>query len=197
MPQSKRGGARVGAGRKPLQDKPFETLINARVSQQQKQRFTELGGAQWLRQCLEKAPELGLMAVQARTHVKVPMTQTTVQAGFPSPAEDYQTDTVDFNEMLIHHQASTFVLRASGESMNRAGIMSGDLLVIDRSRTPKNGDIVIMQINNEFTVKRLVKTAQSLYLKAESDNPIYEDIYPNETDEWLTFGVLTHIIKSI
>ena len=77
-----------------------------------------------------------------------------------------------------------------------AGIHPGDLLVVDRSREPKNQDIVIMQINNEFTVKRLIKEKETIYLKAENTSKLYADIYPDECDTWLTFGVVTHVIKS-
>ena len=197
------GGHRAGAGRKPIEDKAFEKMLNIRVSTQQKATFTELGGAKWLRETLEeKTTESvavtlpGFMSVKAQTQASVPYANYSVQAGFPSPAEDYIDKSVDFNELLIANEPATFVLRAAGESMIDAGIHPGDLLVVDRSRTPKNQDIVIMQINNEFTVKRLIKEKETIYLKAENASKLYADIYPDECDVWQTFGVVTHVIKS-
>lgn len=197
------GGARAGAGRKPMQDKAFEKMLNIRVNARQKDVFNELGGAKWLREALdEKTAQTesieipGLMGVKAQTKASIPFANYSVQAGFPSPAEDYIDKSVDFNELLIANEPATFVLRAAGESMIDAGIHPGDLLVVDRSREPKNQDIVIMQINNEFTVKRLIKEKETIYLKAENASKLYADIYPDECDEWLTFGVVTHVIKS-
>ena len=196
------GGTRIGAGRKPTEDKAFEKMLNIRVSIRQKEAFNELGGAKWLRETLDEtrsASEItlpGLMGVKAQSKASIPFANYSVQAGFPSPAEDYIDKSVDFNELLIANEPATFVLRAAGESMIDAGIHPGDLLVVDRSRTPKNQDIVIMQINNEFTVKRLIKEKETIYLKAENASKLYSDIYPDECDVWQTFGVVTHVIKS-
>lgn len=196
------GGTRIGAGRKPTEDKAFEKMLNIRVSVRQKEAFNELGGAKWLRETLDEtrsASEItlpGLMGVKVQSKASIPFANYSVQAGFPSPAEDYIDKSVDFNELLIANEPATFVLRAAGESMIDAGIHPGDLLVVDRSRTPKNQDIVIMQINNEFTVKRLIKEKETIYLKAENASKLYSDIYPDECDVWQTFGVVTHVIKS-
>lgn len=197
------GGHRIGAGRKPIQSEAFEKMLNIRVSARQKDTFMELGGAKWLRETLEEKTKEdspiavpGLMGVKVQTHASIPYANYSVQAGFPSPAEDYIDKSVDFNELLIANEPATFVLRAAGESMIDAGIHPGDLLVVDRSREPKNQDIVIMQINNEFTVKRLIKEKETIYLKAENTSKLYADIYPDECDTWLTFGVVTHVIKS-
>ena len=196
------GGTRIGAGRKPTEDKAFEKMLNIRVSVRQKEAFNELGGAKWLRETLDEtrsASEItlpGLMSVKAQSKASIPFANYSVQAGFPSPAEDYIDKSVDFNELLIANEPATFVLRAAGESMIDAGIHPGDLLVVDRSRMPKNQDIVIMQINNEFTVKRLIKEKETIYLKAENASKLYSDIYPDECDVWQTFGVVTHVIKS-
>lgn len=77
-----------------------------------------------------------------------------VQAGFPSPAESYVDNALDLNQFLVPNPPSTFFVRVSGDSMNKAGLDDGDLLIVDRSLSPKNNDIVIMRINDEFTVKR-------------------------------------------
>ncbi len=197
------GGARTGAGRKAMLDRAMDQTINVRVSAEQKSIFTQKGGARWLRDALTpevpdeesiRLPEA--ISVLARSHIAIPMADYTVQAGFPSPAEDYIDKSIDFNELLIKNEPATFVLKAAGESMIDAGIAPGDLLVVDRSRTPKNQDIVIMLINNEYTVKRLIKENGTMYLRAENSTKTYADIYPQEGDTWITFGVVNHVIKS-
>ena len=80
--------------------------------------------------------------------------------------------------------------------MDLAGMDEGDLLVVGRSPEPKNGDIVIMSINNEFTVKRYVKDDKGLRLLPESSNPIYKPILPKDYDEWRFIGVVKYTIKS-
>ena len=99
----------------------------------------------------------GLTPIHPTTHAAVPLAFSEVQAGFPSPAEGYVEKAIDFNEMLEGTHPATFAIRARGESMTEAGISDGDLLVVDRSRRPRAGDIVVMQINNEFTVKRFME----------------------------------------
>ena len=126
----------------------------------------------------------------------MPLFEYSVQAGFPSPAESYK-ETIDFNELLVDNDAATFVLRVSGQSMIDAGLSEDDLIVVDRSRNPKNGDIVVMQIDNDYTVKRFVRTPAGFYLKAENSSGQYPDIYPQEGQEWQLFGVVNFVIKSV
>jgi len=88
-------------------------------------------------------------------HARIPLSLTSVQAGFPSPAADYAEDGLDFNELLIHRKAATYCLKVTGDSMTGAGIFPGDILVVDRSIPPANGDIAVAAVNGEFTVKRI------------------------------------------
>ena len=81
-----------------------------------------------------------------KKQILTPVFLDSVSAGFPSPATDYMENKLDLNEYLIKHPASTFIVKASGPSMTDAGILSGDLLIVDRSITPKNQDIVIASI---------------------------------------------------
>ena len=76
-----------------------------------------------------------------------------VSAGFPSPAQDYVEQTLDLNELCIKRPAATFFVRIEGDSIIEAGIMSNDILIVDRSVRPAHGDIVVAQVNSEFTVK--------------------------------------------
>ena len=79
----------------------------------------------------------------------------SVVAGFPSPAEQYLEPPLDLNELLVKRPAATFFVRVEGDSMIGAGIRDKDLLVVDRSLTPANGDIIIAAVDGEFTVKTL------------------------------------------
>ena len=79
----------------------------------------------------------------------------SIKAGFPSPADDYLQDRLDFNRDLIRHPETTFYGRVSGDSMMDAGINDGDIAVIDKSIEASDGDIVVGYVNNEFTIKFL------------------------------------------
>jgi len=117
-----------------------------------------------------------------------------VSAGFPSPSEGYTEESLDLNEHLIQHPASTFFVRASGDSMIDAGIYSGDILIVDRSLTPVNGSIIIAMLNGEFTVKRFEQTEVLPVLRPENEN--FKSIEISEEDEFMVWGVVTSSIRS-
>ena len=79
----------------------------------------------------------------------------SVVAGFPSPAEQHLEPPLDLNALLVKRPAATYFVRVEGDSMIGAGIHDKDLLVVDRSLTPANGDIIIAAVGGEFTVKTL------------------------------------------
>lgn len=121
-----------------------------------------------------------------------PLYSSRVQAGFPSPADDYIEAHLDLNEHLIKHPAATFFVKAEGDSMIGAHIQSGDLLIVDRSLTPSHGKIVIAAIQGELTVKRLYQQKGKVQLIPE--NPNYPIIDISENSELVIWGVVTHII---
>lgn len=123
---------------------------------------------------------------------KLPLYSSSVPAGFPSPADDYIEMHLDLNEYLIKHQASTFLVRASGDSMTVAGIHSGDLLIVDRSLPPVHGKIVIAAINGELTVKRL--SLQEGRVQLLPANERYRPIDISEELELVIWGVVTFVI---
>ncbi|MCX8494006.1 MAG: translesion error-prone DNA polymerase V autoproteolytic subunit [Chthoniobacterales bacterium] len=92
-----------------------------------------------------------------RLSLKLPLVSASVEAGFPSPADDHMERGIDLNEELIRNPAATFLIRVQGESMRDAGIHSGDTLIVDKSVTPYDRQIVVAMIDGEFTVKRLRK----------------------------------------
>jgi len=131
----------------------------------------------------------------AKGGLKIPLYSSPVQAGFPSPAEDYVEDGIDLNEFLIRHPAATFMVRAKGDSMTGAGIHSGDLLIVDRSIEPATGCIVVAAVAGEFTVKRFSRRGEEIALLPE--NPAFEPITFAEGEELQIFGVVTAIIRSL
>jgi DNA polymerase V len=124
--------------------------------------------------------------------LSLPLFSSRVQAGFPSPADDHLETTLDLNQHLIQHPAATFFVRASGESMINAGINNEDILVVDRSLDPKDGDIIIAALNGELTVKRLQIRGKNVTLKPE--NPEYPFIEVTEDVDFLIWGVVTSVV---
>ncbi len=124
--------------------------------------------------------------------IPVPAFTSSVQAGFPSPAEDYIEKQLDINELVIQHPAATFFVRVEGESMRDANIHTGDILVVDRSVEPGNGKIVIAVIDGEFTVKRFVMDAEGAYLVPE--NPEFPTLKIEEGSDFQVWGVVTFVI---
>lgn len=97
--------------------------------------------------------KLTMYSADLSSELSLPFADQGVRAGFPSPAQDYMTDSIDLNRELIRHPATTFYARASGDSMKDCGIDDGDLLVIDKALEPQDGDIVVAFIDGEFTLK--------------------------------------------
>lgn len=117
-----------------------------------------------------------------------------VSAGFPSPAEDHMDIGLDLNEYLVKHPSATFYIYAKGNSMIDAGIYDGDIMVVDRSLEAKSSDVVIAIINGEFTVKRIFKKNDSIYLNPA--NKEYHSILVTEDMEFEIWGVVAHTIHS-
>lgn len=118
-----------------------------------------------------------------------------VSAGFPSPAADYIQKTLDLNELLVQHPASTFFVRVKGTSMIDAGLHDGDLLIVDRSLQAKHRSVVLAILNSDFTVKRFLKTKAGIFLKPE--NPSYAPIAITEDMDFEVWGVVTDIIHKV
>ena len=139
-----------------------------------------------------KYKNLDLFQSINRKQILTPIFIDSVSAGFPSPATDYMENKLDLNEYLIKHPAATFIVKAKGLSMMDAGILSGDLLIVDRSITPKSNDIVIASIFGDLTVKKLQKKENSLFLL--SANSEYPSIEVKEEMECFIWGIVTYII---
>jgi repressor LexA len=101
-----------------------------------------------------------------------------VEAGFPSPAEEELGDTMDLDEFLIKNKEATYILKVTGDSMNGAGILPGDMVLVERGLEPHDGDIVIAQIDHSWTMKYFRKRGRKVYLEAA--NKRYKPFYPKE-----------------
>lgn len=131
-----------------------------------------------------------IFACAVTKELNLPLYITKVQAGFPSPAEDYVERKLDLNKYLVNRPASTFFVRATGDSMVEAGIREGDILVVDRSIEATNNKIVIAIVGGEFTVKRFKIHDKIPYLIPENSN--YPQIKLSENSE--IWGVVTAVI---
>lgn len=118
-----------------------------------------------------------------------------VEAGFPSPADDYMEGSLDLNEYVIKHPSATYFVRASGDSMTGAGIFHGDLLIVDRSLEPVHGKVIIAEVDGQLTVKRLLKTKDHVSL--QSENASYPPIEFQEGNEVVIWGVVTHVLHNL
>lgn len=141
---------------------------------------------------IKNTTQLCFYSLAEKTSIKMPLYSSTVSAGFPSPADDYLELSLDLNQHLIKHPSATFYVRVKGDSMVDAGIYDGDLLIVDKSLEPKNDSIVVCVVNGEFTVKKLKKTGEKLYLIPQ--NPRYNPTQISEEMEFQVWGVVTYTI---
>lgn len=124
-----------------------------------------------------------------------PYFEEGVAAGFPSPVQGEVSSVLNLNTLCVTHPATTYYVRARGESMTGAGIDDGDILVVDRSVSPRNGDIIIAAIDGEFTVKRLRKEGNIVELVPE--NPDYRPRRLTLEEQSEFFGVVTWVVKPV
>ena len=189
MQKSTHGGVRSGAGRKKNSGSFKEKTKVLRVPLSLVDSIQH--SLKVYRSQIRSNIEL-LLPQDSPKSVDIPIFTSSVQAGFPSPADDHLEDTLDLNTHLIHHKEATFFVKAQGDSMIGAGIQQGDILIVDKSLSAKSGKIVIAVVDGEFTVKRLHKYKGNITLKAE--NPDFEDIKISGDDELIIWGVVTSVI---
>ena len=185
MRRGSHGGARMGAGRKgPPSEVVRLPLPVANLARRLKQGTLRAGDIN------------AFLDVETRTELSVPLMNSTASCGFPSPADEYLDKALDFNELLVSNPAATFAVRISGDSMIGAGLFPGDIAVVDRSLTAKNGSIVLALIDGEFTIKRYCEVAGGgLVLLAE--NPHYKNIEITAEVGLEVWGVAKHAIRML
>ena len=112
---------------------------------------------------MEEQVRLTFHKVGLDTELSIPLAQNPVKAGFPSPAQDYMGDEIDLNKVLIRHREATFYVRVSGDSMTDAGILDGDLAVVDKEIDAQDGDFVIAFVDGDFTIKQFRKDKSGFF----------------------------------
>ncbi|MEY4744694.1 MAG: LexA repressor [Candidatus Parcubacteria bacterium] len=115
----------------------------------------------------------------------------TVAAGWPSPAEEENVDTISLDEWLITNREASFMLKVSGDSMIDAGIRPGDMVILERGREPKNGDVVVAEVDREWTIKFFDRRGGKVTLRPA--NAKYRPITAEE--ELRIAGVVTAVIR--
>lgn len=115
----------------------------------------------------------------------------TVQAGFPTMAEEEVVDFVSLNDLLIHEPSATYLLTVNGDSMKDAGIVKGDLVIVNRNTQAKPGSVVVAEVDHEWTLKYFMKKGSKIFLRAA--NPKYPDIYPRQ--QLRVGGVVTGVVR--
>lgn len=131
-----------------------------------------------------------MRAPESPASLQLPLFADSASCGFPSPAQDYVESELDLNEYCIRRRSSTYFVRAVGNSMTDIGLHSGDLLIVDKAERPVHGDIVIAEIDGEFTVKRLLLTPRPAL---QPMNPAYPTLWP-DPERLQIFGVVTAFI---
>ena len=127
-------------------------------------------------------------------NIAVPIFIDKVSAGFPSPASDYTERKLDLNEYLVSNPVATFIVKANGTSMIDVNIQSGDLLIVDKSLTPKNNSIVIASIFGDLTIKKLKKKQGLIFLVPSNSN--YPSFEVKEEMDCFIWGVVTYVIHA-
>ncbi len=141
---------------------------------------------------LKNTDTLEFFADDEQSLSSIPLFSDSVQAGFPSPAEDHMDMDLNLNDYLVHNPSATFCVKAIGESMKDAGIKSGDIMIVDKSLEPKNRSIVLAVIDGEFTVKRVNLNDNELYLIPENSN--FSPIKITQEMDFQVWGVVTYVI---
>lgn len=144
---------------------------------------------------LHTSKKIDIYSALTESELQLPVVTEGISAGFPSPALDFVDLTIDLNKHLIKHPSATFYGRVKGQSLKNAGINEGDLLVIDRSLEPTNGKIAVCYIDGEFTAKRIKLTKNELWLLPENED--YKPIKIEKENDFLVWGVVTFVIKSL
>ncbi len=191
-----RGGKRAGAGRPKGSGKYSEPTVALRLPQSLAQDVQRLLTHPLTASQIDLAQSQleALGQPQIDKPCLLPMLLEHAAAGFPSPAAQYCEGQIDLNDILIPHPAATFLMRVVGDSMIEAGILPGATLIVDRSLTPRDGDVVVAVLyGSELTVKRLSQNGRRAYLLPA--NSRYPTTEITEAMDLCLWGVVTHTIN--
>jgi len=144
---------------------------------------------------IKSTVNIDFYSLNTLTKLELPFVAEGISAGFPSPASDYLDITIDLNKELIKNPSSTFLGRVKGLSMKDAGINDQDILIIDKSLAPRNGNIAVCYIDGEFTLKRINIKEKEIHLMPV--NTDFQPIRVTEDNDFLIWGVVTYVIKKM
>lgn len=144
---------------------------------------------------LHQTTTLEIFSADTSTTVSLPFVESGISAGFPSPADDFLDISIDLNKEYVKNPSTTFYGRVKGDSMINAGLNDGDLLIIDKSLEPIDGKIAVCFIDGEFTVKRIKIEKDIVWLVAENEK--YKPIKVTSDNDFLIWGIVTTVIKSV
>jgi len=125
----------------------------------------------------------------------LPLSGSTVHAGFPSPADDFTEGSLDLNRLVVRHPEATFFARVEGDSMKDEGIGEGDILVVDKAVAPYDGCLAVACVDGEFTLKRVrMEPGRMLLVPA---NPRYRVVEITPENEFSVWGVVRYVVKKV
>lgn len=139
--------------------------------------------------------KLHIYSADTDTILPLPYADGGIRAGFPSPAQDYITESIDLNKELIHNKETTFYARVEGNSMEGAGIYDGDYVIIDKSLEASDGDYIAAFVDGEFTLKQFRMDAVHNCAWLVPYNPEYKPIRVTADNQFMVWGVVTNVIR--
>lgn len=192
---SKRGGKRENAGRPAGQGRYGESTKSIRIPLSQESTVRSFLEAFEKRKTINEDNlsnvEEMLIPRMSDEPIRLPLYSTKVAAGLPSPADDHVENTLDISEFMIDRKDSTFFITIKGESMIDVGLMPGDKVVVDRSKSPVIGDIVLAVVDREFTIKIYDLGANKMpRLLPANSTGTYRPIYIRPETQFEIFGVV-------
>ena len=144
---------------------------------------------------IKTTEELAFYALETDKLDTISLFEGSVPAGFPSPADEAMDLDLNLHDHLVRNSNHTFCVKAIGESMKDTGILSGDIMLVDRVIEAENRSIVLAVIDNEFTVKRVNVSDKKLYLMPENEN--FTPIEITEDMDFKVWGVVTYVIHKV
>lgn len=144
---------------------------------------------------MAKKRNMAFLKPEISVPLEIPLAESGVHAGFPSPADDFLEGSLDLNSLVIRHPEATFFARVEGDSMKDEGIVEGDILVVDKSIEPYDGCLAVAVIDGEFTLKRVRMEPDKILLVPA--NPKYKviEIFPD--NEFSVWGVVRYVVKKV
>lgn len=141
----------------------------------------------------KKIGEIEVFKADSDSHLDLLYAEGGICAGFPSPAQDYLELSIDLNTELIRHPAATFFGRVIGNSLEEAGVTEGDILIIDKSLKPQDGNICVCFLDGDFTLKIIRHKENEIWLIPA--NRAYSPIRVTKDNNFMIWGVVTYTIK--